>query len=58
MHYLQRVGLDYVKQRVVEDAAGRQALYERLLYALQGEKDPWVERVKGTAAHEFAEITL
>jgi nitrite reductase (NADH) large subunit len=58
VHYMQRVGLDYIKKRVVEDAGERKALYERLLYALQGEKDPWVERIKGAAAHEFEEIAL
>jgi nitrite reductase (NADH) large subunit len=58
VHYVQRVGMDYVKQRVVEDAAGRKALYERLLFALQGEKDPWQQRVAGNAAHEFEEISL
>jgi len=53
VHWVARVGLDYVKQRVVEDAAGRKALYERLLYALQDEKDPWQERAQGAAKHEF-----
>jgi nitrite reductase (NADH) large subunit len=58
VHYVQRVGLDYVKKHVVEDAANRKALYQRLLFALQDEKDPWVERIKGVAAHEFEEISL
>lgn len=58
VHYVQRVGLDYVKKQVVEDAANRKALYQRLLFALQDEKDPWVERIKGGAAHEFEEISL
>jgi len=44
VHYVHRVGLDHVKQRVVEDAASRQALRERLLYALEGYRDPWAER--------------
>ena len=58
VHYVQRVGLDYVKKQVVEDAGNRKALYQRLLFALQDEKDPWVERIKGAAAHEFEEISL
>ena len=58
VHYVQRAGLDYVKQQVVEDATNRKALYQRLLFALQDEKDPWVERIKGGAAHEFEEIPL
>ncbi len=43
VHYVERVGLEYVKQQMVEDAANRKALYERLLYALQDEKDPWAK---------------
>ena len=58
VHYVQRVGLDYVKKQVVDDTANRRALYERLLFALQGEKDPWVERIKGEAALEYQEIAL
>ena len=58
VHYVQRVGLDYVKKRVVEDAVNRKALYERLLFALQDEKDPWVERARGAAAREFEEVAL
>ncbi len=53
VHYVARVGLDYVKQKVVDDAANRKALYERLLYALSGEKDPWVERAAGLDKREF-----
>ena len=44
VHFVKRVGLDYCKQRVVGDAAGRKALYERLRFALQGVPDPWAER--------------
>jgi nitrite reductase (NADH) large subunit len=54
VHWVARVGLDYVKKRVLEDDSGRKALYERLLYALSGEKDPWKERVaEGVAKHEY-----
>ena len=59
VHWVARVGLDYVKQRVVEDAAGRKALYGRLLYALQGETDPWADRAQGkVAAREYEELTV
>ncbi|HEX9181425.1 MAG TPA: nitrite reductase large subunit, partial [Burkholderiales bacterium] len=44
VHYVNRVGLDHVKQRVVVDAASRRALHERLLFSLQGYRDPWEER--------------
>jgi nitrite reductase (NADH) large subunit len=58
VHWVARVGLDYVKQRVIEDATGRKALYARLLYALQGEKDPWQERAQGVAKHEFEVLEM
>ena len=58
IHYVQRVGLDYVKKRVVEDAQSRRALFERLLFALEPERDPWQERIAGVAKHEYEEIVL
>ena len=48
VHWIERVGLEYVKRRVIEDAEGRKAAYERLLYALQGAVEPWSERVKSS----------
>ena len=41
VHYTQRVGLDYVKKKILEDEEGRKALYERLLFALEDAPDPW-----------------
>ncbi len=58
VHYLQRVGLDYLKQRIVEDTAGRRALYQRLLYALQDTPDPWTERISGPARREFEALSV
>ncbi|RZS84174.1 assimilatory nitrite reductase (NAD(P)H) large subunit precursor [Pigmentiphaga kullae] len=58
VHYIERVGLDYVKRRIVEDADGRRALHERLLHALQGLRDPWAERVDGKAAREYIPLKL
>jgi nitrite reductase (NADH) large subunit len=43
VHYIGRVGLDYVKKKILEDAEGRKALWERLQFALDGEPDPWFE---------------
>jgi nitrite reductase (NADH) large subunit len=43
VHYVSRVGLDYVKKRILEDAEGRKALNEELLFALDGEPDPWFD---------------
>lgn len=43
--WIERVGLGYVKQRVVEDAPSRQALAERFAQAQQhAQADPWAER--------------
>lgn len=59
VHWLHRVGLDYVKKRVVEDHEGRKAAYERLLFALQGAVDPWAERAQKREQHkEFDTITV
>jgi nitrite reductase (NADH) large subunit len=59
VHWIARVGLEYVKQRVVEDSEGRKAAYERLLYALQGASDPWAERVQNRNQHkEFETIVI
>jgi nitrite reductase (NADH) large subunit len=59
VHWIERVGLDYVKKRILEDAEGRKAAYERLLYALQGSVDPWAERVQKRDEHkEYDTITL
>lgn len=42
-HYISRVGLDYVKKKILDDHEGRQALWAELQYALDGEPDPWFE---------------
>jgi nitrite reductase (NADH) large subunit len=58
VHYIARVGLDYIKARVVDDAANRQALFERLLYSLEGLPDPWAARVAGAQKNEFIPIKV
>ncbi|MFN4238254.1 MAG: nitrite reductase large subunit NirB [Vogesella sp.] len=59
VHFLQRVGMDYIKQRVLDDAANRSELYARLKFALSFEQDPWAERYQGgVAQHEFAPLTM
>ncbi len=42
-HYVSRVGLDHVKKKILDDADGRRALWERLQFSLDGEPDPWFE---------------
>ena len=43
VHYLARVGLEHVRTKVLNDPAGRKALWERLQFAVDGEPDPWHE---------------
>lgn len=52
--WLHRVGLDSVKQQIVEDAERRRALFARFVQAQKvAQVDPWAERVNGAFAHEF-----
>ena len=43
VHFVARVGMEHIKQRILEDHAGRKALWERLQFALDGEPDPWFD---------------
>ncbi|MFZ5700725.1 MAG: nitrite reductase large subunit NirB [Pseudomonadota bacterium] len=50
--WVERVGLDYVKARVVEDGEGRKELARRFYHAQEFlQKDPWAERAAGAEAH-------
>ncbi len=52
--WLHRVGLDTVKQQIVEDAGRRATLAARFRHAQTfAQIDPWAERVGGAHAHEF-----
>ena len=54
VHYVGRVGLDHVKKKILEDGAGRVALWERLQFSLDGEPDPWFEFDKASVdARQF-----
>ncbi|MDO9010322.1 MAG: nitrite reductase large subunit NirB [Gallionella sp.] len=56
-HWIERVGLAYVKQYIVDDAAGRVELYARFLESQRySQDDPWKERAEGKDAHEFAAL--
>jgi nitrite reductase (NADH) large subunit len=54
--WIERVGLSYLKQQIVEDAEQRRALAARFAQSQSYvQKDPWAERAsQGVAAHEFA----
>jgi nitrite reductase (NADH) large subunit len=43
VHYVSRVGLDYVKKKILDDHEGRKALWAELQFALDGEPDPWFD---------------
>jgi len=42
-HYVNRVGLDHVKSKVLDDHEYRKALWAKLQCSLEGEPDPWFE---------------
>ncbi len=56
--WMERVGIDYVRARIVHDAEGRRALQARFLHAQSFlQDDPWAERAKqGVDAHEFTPL--
>lgn len=52
--WIERVGLSYVKKRIVEDETGRKALQVRFLESQKvAQHDPWTARAQGAEAHEF-----
>ena len=59
VHYVNRVGMDYVRRRILEDAAGRQALFDRLLFALKDAPDPWKDFARaGVDLRQFQPIAV
>ncbi len=58
-HYVARVGLEHVKEKVLQDPANAQALWARLQDALDGEPDPWFEGEKARVdARQFIPIAV
>ena len=57
-HYLDRVGLDYVKGRILEDEEGRKAYYFRLLDSLKDARDPWQTSREAEPIKQFIPIKL
>jgi nitrite reductase (NADH) large subunit len=56
--WVARVGIDYVKRRIVENAGERAALHARFLYSQRfAQYDPWAERAERRVdAHEFVAL--
>ncbi|MCT4656042.1 MAG: nitrite reductase large subunit NirB [Cohaesibacter sp.] len=49
-----RVGVDQIRQRIMDDASLRARLVERFVISQSyAQKDPWSERVSGKDKHEF-----
>jgi nitrite reductase (NADH) large subunit len=58
VHYVARVGIESVRQRVVEDADNRRALWERLQFAVDKEPDPWKEPERaGVDLRQFGNLS-
>ncbi|HHC71999.1 MAG TPA: NAD(P)/FAD-dependent oxidoreductase [Thiotrichales bacterium] len=52
--WIERVGLAFVKEQIVEDAENRKLLAERFRRAQKyAQQDPWKERAEGSDRHEF-----
>lgn len=59
VHYVSRVGLDYIKKKILDDHEGRRALWERLQFSLDGEPDPWFEHEKAAVdTRQFMPIAV
>lgn len=57
--WIERVGLPYVKQKIVDDAECRQLLYQRFLQSQRSAQvDPWAERAAGLDRQEFEPIRV
>ena len=57
--WIERVGLAYVKERLLEDPEGRRALHERFLESQRyAQHDPWAERVQGADREEFRPMAM
>ena len=52
--WVERVGLGFIRERLVDDEAGRQALYQRFLESQKrSQQDPWKARAEGEQENEF-----
>ncbi len=58
VHYVDRVGMEQVRARVVADETERVALFQRLLYALKDAPDPWKETAAALDWRQFEKVQL
>jgi nitrite reductase (NADH) large subunit len=57
--WVERVGLAYIKERILDDESERKALYERFKVGQKvAQVDPWKARAEGEASHEFESLKI
>ena len=57
--WVERVGLTYIKECILDDVEQRKTLYERFkLSQKYAQIDPWKARAEGEAAHEFTPLKI
>jgi len=55
--WVERVGIDYVRNRIVDDEVGREALTSRFLYSQSfSQDDPWAARAEGKEREQHAHL--
>ena len=55
--WVERIGIEAIRKRVVEDESGRRAAFARFVHSQRyAQTDPWAERVEGHEAHEFKSL--
>jgi len=55
--WARRVGVETIRQQVLEDGERRRALFDRFVLSQKfAQHDPWAERAAGRDAHEFAPL--
>ncbi|RYX97362.1 MAG: NAD(P)/FAD-dependent oxidoreductase [Comamonadaceae bacterium] len=59
VNYIHRIGLDYVKKKILDDQEGRQALWDRLQFSLDGQPDPWFQSDQASVdARQFSKLAV
>ncbi|MEJ2212532.1 MAG: nitrite reductase large subunit NirB [Gammaproteobacteria bacterium] len=57
--WVERVGLQYLKDVILDDPETRKTLYERFKFSQKfAQVDPWKARAEGEQAHEFQNIEI
>jgi len=57
--WIERVGLDKIKQAILEDESNRKELHERFLISQKpAQIDPWKQHAEGVDEHQFKNIKI